>query len=164
MVCPDGWIRYLDSCYYIETEKMDLASAERACNEKGATLFVADSLEEFNQVMKETPLYYWSWIGLGQGPTDTYPKWKVAGEPSQFRCAVPCETSVSWDGMYGMDPSQLKWLVKPFSSAVNGWSSAATCVGHYNIDVFSSTYLYFYPCSSLYHSVCERNSTLARFS
>lgn len=163
VICPDGWIRYQDSCYFIEMEKMDLPRAEKACNEKGATLFVANSIEEFNQIMKEAPLYYWSWIGLGQGPSDTFPKWQV-GEPGAFKCAVASDVGpVSWSGMYGMDPRQLKWLVTPFSSGANGWSSAATCVAYYNIDVFSSTYVYFYPCSSLYHSVCERNSTLARF-
>lgn len=164
VVCPDGWIRYQESCYYIEIEKMDLPRAERACNEKGATMFVANSIEEFNQVMKEAPLYYWSWIGLGQGPSDVYPKWQVAGEPAGFRCAVASDVGpVSWNGGYGLDPRQLKWLVTPFSSGVNGWSSAATCVAYYNTDVYSSTYVYFYPCSSLYHSVCERNATLARY-
>lgn len=143
----------------MESEKLDLTSAERKCNEKGATLFVADSIEEFNEVMKETPTYFWSWIGLGQGATDTYPKWHVASA-SPFRCIVSDAALPSWEGQYGMDPSQLKWLVTPFSSSVNGWSAAATCVAYYNMDTYSSTYVYFYPCSSLFHSVCERNSTL----
>lgn len=142
---------------------MGMAKAEKACNEKRASLFVADSIEEFNVVMKETPLYYWSWMGLGQGATDTYPKWGVSGayNPSSFRCVVSDDVNqLDWAGYGGMDPSQLKWLVQPFSSAANGWSAAAMCVGYYNIDMFSSTYTYFYPCSSLFHSVCERNSTL----
>ncbi|VDP07798.1 unnamed protein product [Heligmosomoides polygyrus] len=187
--CPDGWIRYQQSCYFLESEKLDLTSAERKCNEKGATLFVADSIEEFvsviwrfgflaNEVMKETPTYFWSWIGLGQGATDTYPKWHVAsaylavqmhrerrrsavvGGPvwhgSQPTVSAPCSL---WVRSYMRGPFR-KWLVTPFSSSVNGWSAAATCVAYYNMDTYSSTYVYFYPCSSLFHSVCERNSTL----
>ncbi|VDO60353.1 unnamed protein product, partial [Haemonchus placei] len=125
LVCPDGWSRYQDSCYYIETAKMSYGQAERACSEKGATLFVADSVEEF--------VSRWFWIGLGQGEGDSYPQWQVAGDSR-------------------------KWLILPFSSSSNGWSSAATCVGHYNGGTYN--YLYFYPCSSLFYSVCEKNSTL----
>lgn len=140
---------------------MDLTSAEKACNEKAATLFVANSLEEFDQVMKEAPKYYWSWIGLGQGEEDTFPKWQVtgAGSPPSMRC-LPSEDvpKPTWDGLNGMDPSELNWLVKPFSSVTNGWSKASMCVGYYNVDV-GTTYLYFFPCSSKFHSVCERNST-----
>ncbi|KAK6057684.1 hypothetical protein COOONC_04756 [Cooperia oncophora] len=97
LVCPDGWISYQDSCYYVESSKMSLGQAEKACNEKGATLFVADSIEGIcellNEVMKETPPYFWSWIGLGQCATDSFPRWQVAwtgrlemADPSIFFC------------------------------------------------------------------------------
>ncbi|VDO06112.1 unnamed protein product [Haemonchus placei] len=164
LVCPDGWSRYQDSCYYVEKAKMSYGQAERACNEKGATLFVADSVEEFNELMRETPNFYWSWIGLGQAQTDSYPQWQVAGpDGSPMRCAVASDDFgvPAWGGYEGLDPAHLKWLIMPFSSVPNGWSSVSTCVGHYNVETYSSTYLYFYPCGSLFHSICERNSTLS---
>lgn len=49
----------------------------------------------------------------------------------------------------------------PFSSASNGWSTASTCAAYYNIDTYSITYVYFYPCTWSFYSICERNSTLA---
>ncbi|ETN80197.1 hypothetical protein NECAME_09330 [Necator americanus] len=162
LTCPDGWIRYQQSCYYMETAKMTLQNAERACNEKGGSLFVADSLGEFNEVMKESPLYFWSWIGLGQNDASGYPRWQSQGMGlSPLKC-LPADSGnlPLWDGMYGMNPAELKWLVTPFSSASNGWSTAATCVAHYNIDIYTSTYLYFYPCSYEFYSICEKNSTL----
>ncbi|KAJ1347067.1 carbohydrate binding, variant 2 [Parelaphostrongylus tenuis] len=39
--------------------------------EKGGGLFVANTLEEFNRVMKDTPKYFWSWIGLGQSDVNS---------------------------------------------------------------------------------------------
>ncbi|PIO70491.1 hypothetical protein TELCIR_07661 [Teladorsagia circumcincta] len=82
---------------------MDRESAQRACIEKGASLFVADSEEE-------------------------------------------------------------KWLITPFSSIANGWSILATCAAFYNTESYhTSAYLYFYTCSTLYHSICERNMTLIPF-
>ncbi|VDK43950.1 unnamed protein product [Cylicostephanus goldi] len=109
MGCADGWFRYQDSCYYMELTKMDAASAERACNEKGGSLFVADTLAEFNEVMKEAPLYFWSWIGLGQSEGDSYPKWHMQGtSPMKCeRCLPPPMFVPIWDGIYGMDPSLL---------------------------------------------------------
>ncbi|KHJ74763.1 hypothetical protein OESDEN_25621, partial [Oesophagostomum dentatum] len=46
-VCPDGWRRYGDSCYYVEMDKLDFDTAEKRCFEKGATMFAADSMDEW---------------------------------------------------------------------------------------------------------------------
>ncbi|KHJ92418.1 hypothetical protein OESDEN_07696 [Oesophagostomum dentatum] len=167
LICPEGWFRYQDSCYLMQTTRMTLPAAERLCNENGGTLFVADSLSEYNTVMKESPLYFWSWIGLGQSDASGYPKWHVHSSAYPVRCAdekcLPADPALlpDWDGAYGMNPTELKWLITPFNSVSNGWSTSATCVGHYNIDIYSSTYLYFYPCSYEFYSICERNLTLA---
>ncbi|KAK6043944.1 hypothetical protein COOONC_18551 [Cooperia oncophora] len=145
---------------------MSLGQAEKACNEKGATLFCASDFHrgEFNEVMKETPPYFWSWIGLGQCATDSFPRWQVAGPDGSSHMSVCIANDdfgkPSFVGYEGLDPLQLKWLILPFSSVPNGWSSIANCVGFYNMNSYSSSYLYFYPCSSLFHSVCERNLTL----
>lgn len=45
--CPEGWLKYHESCYYMESTKMDREQAQKACDEKGAMLFVANSQEEF---------------------------------------------------------------------------------------------------------------------
>uniref|UniRef100_A0A0K0DRM3 C-type lectin domain-containing protein n=1 Tax=Angiostrongylus cantonensis TaxID=6313 RepID=A0A0K0DRM3_ANGCA len=132
VTCPDGWSRYEQSCYFVESRKMSMMDAQKSCADKGSTLFVADSIEEF-VIMKKTSTNYWSWIGLGQ--TNSMPKWGV------------------------IERSDPKWLINPYSSTLNGWTPLSTCVGHYNGDIYSN-YLYFYPCSSLFHSVCERNLTL----
>ncbi|KAK6013943.1 lectin C-type domain protein [Ostertagia ostertagi] len=152
VICPDGWSRYQDSCYYMESAKMGLIEAERACNEKGATLFIADSIEEFNEVMKETPPYFWSWIGLGQSETDSYPRWQVVLPDGPSPMSAPSRP----------EGHHLAEMVDPAVRVdANGWSSAATCAAYYNMKSISGSYLYFYPCSSLYHSVCERNTTLS---
>ncbi|KAK6021135.1 hypothetical protein OSTOST_13203, partial [Ostertagia ostertagi] len=103
--CPNGWIRYHDSCYHMEFMKMERESAQRACVEKGATLFVADSEEEFKEIATQSPLYFWSWIGLAQYDGTNRPE---------------------WTGSAGMDPTKIKWLISPFSSMANGWSKVAT--------------------------------------
>ncbi|KAK6013942.1 hypothetical protein OSTOST_20714 [Ostertagia ostertagi] len=141
---------------------MGLIEAERACNEKGATLFIADSIEEFNEVMKETPPYFWSWIGLGQSETDSYPRWQVVlpDGPSPMRCALPSGRP-SFGGYEGLDPALLKWLILPFASMPTDGLRLPQCAAYYNMKSISGSYLYFYPCSSLYHSVCERNTTLS---
>ncbi|KAK6061060.1 lectin C-type domain protein [Cooperia oncophora] len=141
--CPDGWLQLKDSCYHMESRKMERESAQKACDEKGATLFVADSEEEFKEIASLSPLHQRSWIGLTQYDGTNSPL---------------------WIGSAGMEPSKIRWLTSPFSSTSNGWSKVATCAAFYNTENYSDTaYAYFYPCSSLYHSICERNLTLANF-
>ncbi|PIO55018.1 lectin C-type domain protein [Teladorsagia circumcincta] len=127
----------------MEFMKMERESAQRACVEKGATLFVADSEEEFKEIATQSPLYFWSWIGLSQYDGTHRPL---------------------WIGSTGMDPAKMKWLITPFSSIANGWSKVATCAAFYNTESYHTTaYVYFYTCSTLYHSICERNMTLTHF-
>ncbi|VDP00590.1 unnamed protein product [Heligmosomoides polygyrus] len=60
---------------------------------------------------------------------------------------------------YLFENRTMKWLVNPFSASGNGWSAASKCVAYLNSDAESARYLYFYPCDSLFQSVCERNLT-----
>uniref|UniRef100_A0A0K0DI30 C-type lectin domain-containing protein n=1 Tax=Angiostrongylus cantonensis TaxID=6313 RepID=A0A0K0DI30_ANGCA len=53
LVCPSNWTRFRDSCYYFETTKMRYDLAEVRCLEKGSTLFVADSMEEWQDDEKQ---------------------------------------------------------------------------------------------------------------
>ncbi|KAL6736828.1 hypothetical protein Aduo_007134 [Ancylostoma duodenale] len=136
--CPRGWSQYLDSCYHVENRTMSLPKAEKQCAAKGATLFVANSLEEFNNITRLAPRNLLSWIGLAQFDERTSPIWQTTS---------------------GIEPSSLKWLVTPFSSVANGWSAASRCAAHYNSDVETARYTYFYPCESLFSSICENNFT-----
>ncbi|KIH61249.1 hypothetical protein ANCDUO_08484 [Ancylostoma duodenale] len=103
-ICPDGWRRYGDSCYYVEMEKLDYNRAEQRCSAKGATMLAADTLEE--------------WL---------------------------------------KSADSRNWLVKSSTSASNGWSSASKCAAYYNVDLVASNYVYFYPCSNLYYSICKKS-------
>ncbi|RCN25225.1 hypothetical protein ANCCAN_29064 [Ancylostoma caninum] len=84
--CPDSWLRFRDSCYFIENTKMEFSDAESSCYEKGATLFVANSLEEFDMVMRSAALNFWSWTGLVQSNAMSQPKWLGYGgvEPARL--------------------------------------------------------------------------------
>ncbi|EPB71403.1 hypothetical protein ANCCEY_09504 [Ancylostoma ceylanicum] len=134
--CPDSWLRFRDSCYFIEKTRMELSDAESSCYEKGATLFTANSLEEFvsvtssveiiilqrgsseiqDVVMRSAALNFWSWTGLVQFDTMTQPKWLSYG---------------------GVEPTRLKWLVSPYTSASNGRTAASECVAYYNSELES---------------------------
>ncbi|RCN41279.1 lectin C-type domain protein [Ancylostoma caninum] len=141
--CPDSWLRFRDSCYFIEKTKMEFSDAEISCYEKGATLFVANSLEEFDVVMRSAALNFWSWTGLVQFNAMSQPKWLSYG---------------------GVEPARLKWLVSPYTPASNGRTAASECAAYYNSEVKIASYNYFYPCNLQFGSICERNATLINVS
>ncbi|KHJ84470.1 hypothetical protein OESDEN_15816 [Oesophagostomum dentatum] len=64
-ICPDGWKRHGEFCYYIEMEKLDLDTAKLRCKEKNSTIFQANNLDEWTEVIKMTP-YSWTWTGIVQ--------------------------------------------------------------------------------------------------
>ncbi|KAL1023925.1 hypothetical protein UPYG_G00049080 [Umbra pygmaea] len=68
-VCPDGWIKFGSSCYYISTEKKTWDESREDCLQRGGDLVIINSLEEqtFLNFMKVE-----AWIGL----TDTLTKGK----------------------------------------------------------------------------------------
>uniref|UniRef100_A0A1I7T4G8 C-type lectin domain-containing protein n=1 Tax=Caenorhabditis tropicalis TaxID=1561998 RepID=A0A1I7T4G8_9PELO len=144
-ICPDGWLRFSDSCYFFETEHLGFAKAERKCHDKQATLFVANSLEEWDIVRTHSEKSYFSWIGLARFShyerLEKLPRWQTTGS---------------------INPTKINWLVKPFNPIGNGWSSIANCVAFYQspFNVDSASYTFFYPCTLQLSSICERNSTI----
>ncbi|KIH48478.1 hypothetical protein ANCDUO_21452 [Ancylostoma duodenale] len=84
--CPDSWLRFRESCYFIEKTKMEFSDAESTCYEKGSTMFVANSLEEFDVVMKSAALNFWTWTSLVQFSAMNQPKWLSNGgmEPARL--------------------------------------------------------------------------------
>ncbi|KAL6736571.1 hypothetical protein Aduo_006908 [Ancylostoma duodenale] len=137
--CPDGWMRFKDSCYYIEMKKMDFAEAQLSCMERGATMFAADNVEEWLEVMAHTPLNYWSWAGLRYDNDAKQAKWKNSAG--------------------GVAVSELDWLNSPATAENNGMNTVARCVAHYNGDVGKS-YSFYYHCGMDFYSICEKNATL----
>ncbi|CAB02136.1 C-type lectin domain-containing protein 91 [Caenorhabditis elegans] len=143
--CPDGWLRYSDSCYFIETESLGFAKAERKCHDKQATLFVANSMEEWDAVRDHAEKSVLSWIGLVRFShyerLEQLPRWQTTGS---------------------INPSKINWLIKPFKPVVNGWSSYANCAASFQspTEVESASYTFFYPCTMAFKSICERNSTI----
>ncbi|KAK6057365.1 lectin C-type domain protein [Cooperia oncophora] len=135
--CPSGWVEYRDSCYFIEHVKMRFDKAEVRCLERGSTMFVADSMEEWTKVMSLTPVNDLTWTGLEQEDDENTPLWKEPG---------------------GMNPRHIDWLVPPGDSSSNGWNSGANCVARFHTTYKS--YSYFYYCGLEFYSVCEKNSTL----
>ncbi|KAL6741304.1 hypothetical protein Aduo_014574 [Ancylostoma duodenale] len=130
-ICPDGWRRYGETCFHLEMEKLPFSEAEKRCQEKNSTIFTANSLDEWDEVTSFTPPGSWTWID-------------VKGENS----------TAQWRG--ALDASSLNWLVKPFSPSSNGWTTTTSCAAYRNMEPPLPSHVFFYPCSSQYHSICKR--------
>ncbi|CAB02756.1 C-type lectin domain-containing protein 87 [Caenorhabditis elegans] len=143
--CPDGWLRFADSCYWIEKELLGFAKAERNCFEKQSTLFVANSIEEWDAIRVQAKEAFFSWIGLVRfthyEKLEQLPRWQTEG---------------------ALNPTKINWLIKPYKPLFNGWSSLANCAASYKSpsSLESASYTYFYPCTYMLYSICERNSTI----
>ncbi|KAG6922408.1 CD69 antigen [Chelydra serpentina] len=71
--CPDGWVRYLEKCYYFSETEGDWTYSQSNCSALGASLAVIDTQKEMNFMMryKDTLNY---WIGLQRETNQTW-KW-----------------------------------------------------------------------------------------
>ncbi|VDL77833.1 unnamed protein product [Nippostrongylus brasiliensis] len=145
--CPLGWSPYKDCCYFFENRTMSLPKAEKQCSTRGATLIVANSEQELSNpffpqsnVTQLAGRNHLFWVGLAQFEQHSPPVWQTTS---------------------GVEPSKLNWLVKPFSSTLNGWSTVSRCAAFFNGHTESARYLYFHPCESHFQSICERNLTFS---
>ncbi|CAB02321.1 C-type lectin domain-containing protein [Caenorhabditis elegans] len=50
---------------------------------------------------------------------------------------------------------ELEWLYEPYEEKMNGKNSAAKCIAFYSSP--TKSYNYFYPCTSHFHSICEKS-------
>ncbi|KHJ75173.1 hypothetical protein OESDEN_25211 [Oesophagostomum dentatum] len=114
-------------------EKLDFDTAKLRCKEKNSTIFQANNLDEWTEVIKMTP-YSWTWTGIVQEDSDKTSIKQKKICPFFYR----------------------NWLVKPFSPLANGWSKSSTCVAYNNVGRVALNYVHFYPCTNKYHSICER--------
>lgn len=100
--CENGWIRYENSCYLLRQEKGSMVEQEQFCYDHNATLFVANSMDEWvsvpycraglrglgdgevNDWLQETirrlaPLASFNWIGLMKFASDACATWQTSG-------------------------------------------------------------------------------------
>ncbi|VDP04179.1 unnamed protein product [Heligmosomoides polygyrus] len=138
-ICRRGWMQFKDSCYYFEEKPMNFKNAEARCLRRGGTLFVAETVEEWDEVPLHAPLYEWVWIGLSQRDGQPRPDW---GHPG------------------GISLDKVDWLRIPHTVEENGWNSAVKCVANLNSRI--KRFAFFYYCELKFLSICERNATLIR--
>nr|XP_023969462.1 C-type lectin domain family 2 member A-like [Chrysemys picta bellii] len=101
--CPDGWVRYLEKCYYFSQAEGNWTYSQSHCSALGASLAVIDTQQEMDFVVRyKDPSDYW--IGL-QRELDQPWKWangtkfnnwfQIAGEGT---CAFANSGHVSSSG------------------------------------------------------------------
>ncbi|VDM86032.1 unnamed protein product, partial [Strongylus vulgaris] len=105
--CPSGWSHYKDSCYFYEKNMLTFDKAEVGCLERDSLMFVADTIEEYKEVMKDTPMNYYTWVGAKQNEGDHESKW-ASGK--------------------GIKTSEIDWL----TPAYKGFHDGARCVARFN--------------------------------
>ncbi|XP_046899195.1 CD209 antigen-like protein E isoform X2 [Hypomesus transpacificus] len=87
--CPDGWLKFVWSCYYVSTEIKNWAASKQDCIGRGADLVIINNREE--QVFLDN-LNKRVWIGLTDTVTEgtfiwvdgtplTTPKFWIPGQP-----------------------------------------------------------------------------------
>ncbi|KHJ74890.1 hypothetical protein OESDEN_25494 [Oesophagostomum dentatum] len=101
--CAPGWTSYRDSCYFYEHHMLTFDKAEVRCLERDSLMFVAETMDEWKEVMKNSPANYYTWVGLKQRIDEHEPKW-VSGS--------------------GIGAAHLDWL----NPAYKGWNENAKCV------------------------------------
>ncbi|CAI4225186.1 unnamed protein product [Auanema sp. JU1783] len=139
-LCGDGWEVMKESCYYIERdEKLSFDLAEKKCRNLGASLFVANTKEEYELLTLDAPQHYFTWTGLSKNTETEEPHWTSAE---------------------GLDINEINWLSKPYSQATNGWTTVSQCAAHFNPSTDVGKYTFWYPCSYSFYYICERNATL----
>uniref|UniRef100_A0A914C9D8 C-type lectin domain-containing protein n=1 Tax=Acrobeloides nanus TaxID=290746 RepID=A0A914C9D8_9BILA len=134
--CENGWIRFENSCYLAVRQRMNFDAAEHYCYSRSATLFVADSVKEWDTIRTISPNGFISWLGLanfGQGAL--------------------------WQTKNGMDISYLNWAAPTGNEYANGWTQYAICGGHFNAIDGGHSYVRYYVCSTPLFAICERNIT-----
>ncbi|EYB87603.1 hypothetical protein Y032_0259g476 [Ancylostoma ceylanicum] len=137
--CPHSWYQYRDSCYFADNPVMEFEKAQIECWRLQGTLFLAETIEEYEKVTEQSKSNTWSWIGITQDESFHDPKWVNSG---------------------GVAINTINWLVKPFAAIPNGWSAKAKCVAHLNSPIKSASYAFFFPCGAKLYSICEKNTTL----
>ncbi|XP_063041539.1 C-type lectin domain family 4 member M [Engraulis encrasicolus] len=64
--CPDGWHRFIDSCYYISEDTRDWPDSQRYCQRKGGHLAIIHTAEEQTFIWERLRRGHWRayWFGI----------------------------------------------------------------------------------------------------
>ena len=119
-VCPDGWLNYGSSCYYVkDTVTRKQSDARQHCQNLGGDLAIIKSENQndfiFNLIRSQNTFTKWgAWIGMERKPDGkfywidntpeegSYSIWSD-GEPNNFRRSENCVQ------MYGNSPLEKEW-------------------------------------------------------
>ncbi|XP_071797193.1 low affinity immunoglobulin epsilon Fc receptor-like [Asterias amurensis] len=113
--CPNGWVKWRQSCYILLPEKMNWVQAEAACKRPGSNLIVPDSREE-NQF-----IYEWAvkgndgmWIGCTDAAQEGV--WLCGGQPARF---------TNWN--HGSPRNDMDLNCARMTIYSGGWSDNSKC-------------------------------------
>jgi len=140
--CPNGWIRYESSCYFISRweNRKTYPEAQNACLIMNATMFSSDSENEWTTIMQHAERLGFTWIGITVGD------WRNG------------EEFFKWDDdKCDWSPQMLPWLSN--ATATRGHYSTADCVSYHGVDAEEKSYVNWYPCETARYYICERNNT-----
>jgi hypothetical protein len=136
-VCPNGWVVYESSCYFVGRTVKSFQQANVYCQSLGGSLITIDSPDEWETMRNHMQRVQWTWIGLNAQGSLLEPTWI---KPSSF------------------NPESLPWLV---ASTGHGATPLINCAAYYAATDMASSYVNFYDCSLKYYFMCENNSTLS---
>lgn len=142
--CPNGWIHYESSCYFISRwdNRKSYLEARLTCLTMSAKMFSSDSQDEWNTIMQNADRLEFTWIGITVGD------WRH-GEAEFFKWE---DDNSDWS------PQLLPWLTK--ATATRGHYSTANCVSYFGADTEENSYVHWYPCETTRYFICERNNTI----
>jgi len=134
--CKNGWVAFEDSCYLLARDMVTRNEARARCKGFGATLFVPNTVDEWNTIRMMGVRAWWSWIGLSWHPA-------VADNPV-------------WEAKSELADGSLGWLNK---AADHGHALNVDCVAHYTAPEMTNSYIGYYGCESREFYICERNAS-----
>ncbi|XP_071369412.1 CD209 antigen-like [Centroberyx affinis] len=82
IVCPENWVLFNSSCYFISRETRDWEDSQSFCQSKGGHLAIIHTAEEQTFLWELLPRGHWNayWFGISDEHTEEEWKW-VDGTP-----------------------------------------------------------------------------------
>ncbi|KRX75676.1 C-type lectin domain-containing protein 91 [Trichinella sp. T6] len=128
--CDDGWFHFGKNCYRIFYHKQSWADANSTCHSFNGTLFIPNSMAEWQLVTENIPLYNFMWMGLKS----------ISG--------------FFWTKSSGLNISILPWLVK--NPTTFGHFIGFDCAAFYNPGQKTPAFTHWYTCKANYNFICQK--------